>query len=71
MDGLTYATAKAYARTDGLTISGAVNRLLRRDLSPASPTPRTNRRGFPISPGRRVVTSEDVARAEAEDDSRP
>ena len=51
-------------------MSAAVNRLLRRSLPGKSErsAPRWRRNGFLISRGRKPITADDIARAEAEDD---
>lgn len=65
LDDDLYAVARSMARDEGLTISEAVNRLLRRPLEPQAPKGKFSKAGFPIVSGKRKFTSEDVARLEA------
>lgn len=61
-----YGVARSMARDEDITISEAVNRLLRRALEPKAPKVKFSKSGFPIVPCKRKFTSEDVARIEAE-----
>ena len=65
MDDDLYAVAKALAQTRDLSISVAVNTLIRRAIEPApiEPLPApiaADAGGWPVVRGKRVVTSEDV-----------
>lgn len=69
LDNDLYAVAKSLARADDISLSSAVNLLIRRSLEvdvrrAASADDGT---GLPVVRGRRVVTSEDVYRLELED----
>jgi hypothetical protein len=69
-----YALAKSLAKAEDCTISGAVNRLLRRSLpGTANDNPKVSghpvkRNGFVISRGRRPITADTVRHIESEDD---
>lgn len=65
MDDDLYAVAKSLAQTRDVSISVAVNTLIRRAIEPASieplPLPMAADAGaWPVVRGKRVVTSEDV-----------
>jgi hypothetical protein len=65
LDDDLYAVAKSLAQTRDVSISVAVNTLLRRALEPgrieAVPAPiAADAGGWPVVRGKRVVTSEDV-----------
>lgn len=60
-----YRVARSMARDEDITISEAVNRLLRRALERRAPKVKIGKSGFPIVHGKRSFTSEDVARIEA------
>ena len=58
-----YLTAKSLAIAQDCSISAAINQLLRRKLEP-TPIPKRRKNSFPVAPGRRRFTSEDVYRIE-------
>jgi hypothetical protein len=82
LDEDLYQIARTQAFADRVSISHAVNAILRRALdtghpadppsgrSPKSVEPR-GRRGFPVSRGTRRITAEDVERIESAGQSRP
>lgn len=62
LDDELYAVARSLARAEDISISEAINRLLRRALEPPErKVLRTSRRGFPILRGTRPFGPEDVA----------
>ena len=71
LDSDLYALAVSLAKAEDCSISAAVNRLLRRSLPGESgrSAPSRRRNGFLVSPGREPITADDIARAEAEDDT--
>jgi hypothetical protein len=61
LDDDLYAIAKSLAKADDCSLSAAVNRLLRRAIT----QPRASAAGaapssFPVSPGRRLITEDEV-----------
>lgn len=68
LDEDLYATVKALARADDVSMSGAINALLRRAVFPSTeavPQPSV-RNGLQVVDGRGPVSSEDVRRLEEE-----
>lgn len=63
LDEENYRLAKSLAREEDISISRAINRLLKRQLpsSPAATPKKTTRSGFPRVSGKKTVTSSDVA----------
>ncbi len=66
LDDDVYKAVRAPAEAEDISISEAVNRLLRRALEPRASSIRKSRTGFPIVPGKRPFGPEDVARIELE-----
>lgn len=67
LDDELYRIAKAFALSEEISLSKAVNVLLRRGMDPPvvpSPPLDDPMRDFPTSPAGRPVTSKDVAEAE-------
>ena len=71
LDEDLYALGKGLAQAEDISISQAINRLLRR----SSETNRSSRRakrhplsGLKVSKGKRIITAADVRKAEQEDD---
>lgn len=58
-----YRLAKSLAREEDISISKAINRLLKRQLpsSQSAPSKKTTRSGFTRVAGKQTVTSSDVA----------
>jgi hypothetical protein len=66
LDDDLYGVARSLAKAEDISISEAVNRLLRSWLEAAGkPAPR-DRTGLPVSRSKRIFGPEDVARVEAE-----
>ena len=61
-----YGVAKALSKAEDVTISEAVNRLVRRALAPRATAIRKSRGGFPVVPGARPFGADDVARIDSE-----
>jgi len=63
LDDENYRLAKSLAREEDISISKAINRLLKRQLplSPESGPQKTTRSGFPRVSGKQTVTTSDVA----------
>lgn len=61
-----YSVAKALSKAEDISISEAVNRLLRRALEPRRPAIKKSRTGFPVVKGSRPLGPEDVARIDFE-----
>ena len=71
LDQDLYEIGKGLAQAEDISISQAINRLLReRTEPPRRPSsPRCHRvSGLPVSQGRRPITAADVRKAEQEDD---
>ena len=70
-----YAVAKSLAKAEDCSISAAVNRLLRRSLSPVEKPARqgsvrvSRRNGFVISRGGQPISADTVRKTESEDDN--
>ena len=62
-----YAVARSLAQAEGVSISEAVNRLLRRAIEqPGAPRRRARMRsGFPVARGRRAFGPDDVKRIDS------
>jgi hypothetical protein len=70
IDDDVYAVALALARSEHISLGKAINQLARRGLQrPVSKSsPRKRRRtDFPVSTGKRLITSDDVYRIESDD----
>ena len=69
LDDDVYALARSLARAEEITVSAAVNRLVRRGVDTSSTgTARPKRRnGLRVSPGRLTLTADVVGRIERED----
>ncbi|MCC6622432.1 MAG: antitoxin [Deltaproteobacteria bacterium] len=61
-----YAIAKSLASAERCSISEAVNRLVRRGLTPPS-RPSRKRSGFPVVRGARPISSDEVYRIEGDE----
>jgi hypothetical protein len=75
LDEDVYATALALAQSERISVAEAINRLVRRGVQTRSLNVRDARRknalsGFPTSPGKRLITSQDVEQADAAEDER-
>jgi hypothetical protein len=74
LDEDVYTMALALARSERISIAEAINRLVRRGVQTRPSKPRGARKralsGFPTSPGKRLITSQDVERIEAAEDER-
>jgi hypothetical protein len=73
LDEDLYAIGKGLARDEDISISKAINRLLRRATQPEAQRPparRHPRSALKVSKGRRLITAADVRSAEQEDDAR-
>jgi hypothetical protein len=71
LDDDLYALGKGLAQAEDISISQAINRLLRQRTKPpqrASPPRRHRVSALPVSQGRRLITAADVRKAEQEDD---
>jgi hypothetical protein len=70
LDEDVYAVALALARSEHISLAKALNQLARRGFHP-SPSKSTSRKrrptDFPVSAGKRLVTSEDVYRIESDE----
>ena len=70
-----YAIARSLAKAEDCSLSAAVNRLLRRALSPRLPQPArragnpSKRNGFHVSRGRQPITADIVRNTDAHDDA--
>ncbi len=65
-----YTIAKSMSREEDCSISTVVNRLLKKSIYSPAPFTASEKHqlsGFPISAGLRVMTSDDVRRADDED----
>jgi hypothetical protein len=65
-----YAVALALARSEHISLGKAINELARRGFHRSGSIPVSRKRratDFPVSPGKRLITSEDVDRVESED----
>jgi hypothetical protein len=72
LDDDLYALGKGLAQAEDISISQAINRLVRRAAEPAR-AGRVRRHpvsGLVVSKGRRLITAADVRKAEEEDDAR-
>jgi hypothetical protein len=72
LDDDLYRMAKAFAVTEDVSISKAINTIMRRIVAPTPVTKSvcSEDSAFPVSRGRRLITSEDVHRVEEDDDLR-
>lgn len=73
LDKDVYTVALALARSEQISVAEAINRLVRRGVERRSSAALGKRRknagvGFPTSAGKRLITSRDVERVDAEDD---
>ena len=70
IDEDVYAVALALARSEHISLGRAINQLARRGFHPTASKPALRKRrpsDFPVSAGKRLITSEDVYRIESED----
>ncbi len=73
LDEDLYAVGKGLAQAEDISISKAINRLLRRATELHAQRPSARRHplyGLKVSKGRRLITAADVRNAEQEDDAR-
>lgn len=70
IDDDVYALALALAHSEHISLGKAINELARRGLNRPTPKPSSRKRrktDFPVSAGKRLITTEDVYRIESED----
>jgi hypothetical protein len=69
IDDDVYAVALTLARSEHISLGKAVNELARRGFQRSASKPVSRKRhatDFPVSAGKRLITSEDVQRIEAD-----
>jgi len=69
IDEDVYAVALALARSEHISLGKAINQLARRGFHRSASKPASKKRqsDFPVSPGKRMITSDDVYSIESDD----